>query len=88
MSAQSIEPTESRPAETVAGIIAAAALAVGAISVVYRPVRLDVPALIIALVAVAIGGRHSRLAAAAVAVVTVGWVLGMIFAIVQEKPLW
>ena len=60
MSAQSIEPTESRPAETVAGFIAAAALAVGAISVVYRPVRLYVPALIIALVAVGIGGRHSR----------------------------
>ena len=88
MSAQPVERSESRPAETVAGVIAAAALAVGAISIVYRPVRLDVPALIVALIAVAIGGRHSRLAAAAVAVVTIGWVLGMIYGIVQEKPLW
>jgi len=44
--------------------------------------------LLVALIAVGIGGRFSRLAAAAVAVITVGWVIGMIVAIVAEKPLW
>ena len=72
-------PRRSRPAETVAGFIAAAALAVGVIAIVYRPVRLSPPALLVALIAVGIGGRFSRLAAAAVAVITVGWVLGMIY---------
>ncbi len=89
MSAQPVEAREdSRPAETVAGFIAAAALAVGVIAIVYRPVRLSPPALLVALIAVGIGGRFSRLAAVAVAVITVGWVLGMIYGIVQEEPLW
>jgi hypothetical protein len=72
----------------VAGFIAAAALAVGVIAIVYRPVRLAPPAMIVALIAVGIGGRFSRLAAAAVAVITVGWVLGMIYGVVQDEPLW
>jgi hypothetical protein len=90
LSAQPAEARQDggRPAETVAGFIAAAALAVGVIAIVYRPVRLSPPALLIALIAVGIGGRFSRLAAAAVAVITVGWVLGMIYAIVQDEPLW
>jgi hypothetical protein len=78
----------TRPAETVAGIIAAVALAIGVIAIVYRPVRLSPAALVVALIAAGIGGRHSRLAAAAVAVVSVGWVLGMIYGVVEEKPLW
>ena len=89
MSAQPVEANDGgRPAETVAGIMAAAALAVGVIAIVYRPVRLSPVALLVALIAVGIGGRFSRLAAAAVAVITVGWVLGMIYAIVQDEPLW
>ena len=89
MSAQPVEARdETRPAETVAGFLAAAALAVGAIAIWYRPVRLAPVALLVALIAVGIGGRFSRLAAAAVAVITVGWVIGMIVAIVAEKPLW
>jgi hypothetical protein len=89
VSAQPVEADESgSAAETVAGFIAAAALAVGVIAIIYRPVRLSPPALLIALIAVGIGGRFSRLAAAAVAVITVGWVLGMIYGIVQEEPLW
>ena len=77
-----------RPAEAVAGIIAALALAVGLIAIFYRPVRLSPVALVIALIAAGIGGRHARLAAAAVAVVSVGWVLGMIYSVLEDKPLW
>jgi hypothetical protein len=77
-----------RPAETVAGIIAAAALFVGVIAIFYRPVRLSPVALVVALIAAGIGGRHARLAAAAVAVISVGWVLGMIYAVVEDEPLW
>ena len=47
------EQGATRPAETVAGFIAAAALAVGVIAIYYEPVKLAVPALIVALIAVA-----------------------------------
>jgi hypothetical protein len=77
-----------RPAETVAGVIAAVALFVGAIAIFYRPVRLSPVALVVALIAAGIGGRHARLAAAAVAVISVGWVLGMIYCVVEDEPLW
>jgi hypothetical protein len=83
---EAVEPR--RPAETVAGIIAAAALFVGLIAIFYRPVRLSPVALVVALIAAGIGGRHARLAAAAVAVISVGWVLGMIYCVVEDEPLW
>jgi hypothetical protein len=78
----------TRPAETVAGFIAAAAIAVGAIAIFYEPVKLAVPALVVALIAVTIGGRFHRLASIAVAVCTIGWVLGMIYAVIEGNPLW
>jgi uncharacterized membrane protein YoaK (UPF0700 family) len=78
----------TRPAETVAGFIAAAALAVGVIAIYYEPVKLAIPALIVALIAVAIGGRFHRLSTIAVGVITVGWVLGMIYAVIEGNPLW
>jgi hypothetical protein len=83
---EAVEPR--RPAETVAGVIAAAALFVGVIAIFYRPVRLSPVALVVALIAAGIGGRHARLAAAAVAVISVGWVLGMIYCVVEDEPLW
>jgi hypothetical protein len=83
---EAVEPR--RPAETVAGIIAAAALFVGLIAIFYRPVRLSPVALVVALIAAGIGGRHARLAAAAVAVISVGWVVGMIYCVVEDEPLW
>jgi hypothetical protein len=83
---EAVEPRRS--AETVAGVIAAAALFVGVIAIFYRPVRLSPVALVVALIAAGIGGRHARLAAAAVAVISVGWVLGMIYSVVEDEPLW
>jgi hypothetical protein len=78
----------TRPADAVAGLIATVALTVGLISIVYRPVRVAPVALVVALIAAAMGGRHARLAAWAVGVVSVSWVLGMIYSIVADKPLW
>jgi hypothetical protein len=77
-----------RPAELVAGFLAAAALAAGGIAVAYRPVRLGVFAILLALIAAGIGGRFSRLATASVLLVTACWVLGMILAVVTRNPLW
>lgn len=77
-----------RPAEAVAGFLAAASITVSAIAIVYRPVRLAPFALLIAFVAVAMGGRHSRLAAIAVAAGTVGWLAGMAVAVLTESALY
>jgi hypothetical protein len=77
-----------RPAETVAGFLAALALAAGGLSLAYRPVRLGIFAIIAALVAAGIGGRHGRLAAIAAVVATVCWVVGMTIAILTRNPIY
>jgi hypothetical protein len=86
----SVGPVEERAssADAVAGFLATIALFAGLLSIVYRPVRIGPAALVIALIAVAMGGRHARLATWAVAVVTVGWVAGMIVAVVTESPVY
>ena len=75
-------------ADAVAGFLAAAAIAAGLLSIVWRPSRIGPVALVIALVAVGMSGRNERLGAAAVAVVAVGWVLGMIFAVLTDNPVY
>jgi hypothetical protein len=77
-----------RPADTVAGFLAALALFVSLIGVVYRPVRVIPAAVVVALVALGIGGRHQRLAAFALAVTAVAWVVGMTVAATTGNDLW
>lgn len=86
----SVGPSEDRYTQTdaVVGFLAAAALAAGLLSIVYKPARIGPVALVIALIAVGIGGRNERLATAAVATVSVGWVLGMIIAVITENPVY
>jgi hypothetical protein len=79
----------TRPAEAVGGFLAAASMALSAVAMVYRPVRLVPFALVIAFVAVGLtSGRHARLAAAAVAVGALGWLVGMIVAVLTGKPIF
>jgi hypothetical protein len=75
-------------ADTVAGFLATIALFAGLISIAYKPVRIGPVALVVALIAVAMGGRHERLATWAVATVTVGWIAGMIVCVLTDRPLW
>jgi hypothetical protein len=86
VNAQPVE--QNRPAETVAGFLAAVAIVAALLSLAYRPIRLDPFAIVLALIAAGIGGRHARLAAVAVATASVCFILGMIIAIVTEKPLF
>jgi hypothetical protein len=86
VSAQPIK--RDRPADTVAGFLATIALFAGLLSIAYKPVRIGPFALVVALIAVAMGGRHERLATWAVASVTVGWIAGMIVCVLTERPLW
>jgi len=76
------------PAELVAGFLSSMAIAVAAIGVAYKPVRLIPAAFVLAVVAAGIGGPHRRLAAVAVGVATVAFVVGMTIAVWTSNPLY
>ena len=78
----------SSPAETVAGFLAAAAIFVSLTGIAYRPLRLVPAALVLALIAVGIGGRATRLATWAVAIGAVSFAVGMAAAVITSNPLW
>ena len=86
---ESRPPARRDPAShVVAGFLAAAALFAGLVAIVYYPGRVGPGAILVALIAAAMGGFQSRLAAIAVAVATAGWFVGMIVAIVLERPIF
>jgi len=86
---ESRSPARRDPAaHVVAGFLAAAAIFAGLIAIVYYPGRVGPGAILVALLAAAMGGFQSRLAAIAVAVATAGWFVGMVVAIVLERPLF
>ncbi len=62
----------SRPAETLAGF----------------PLRLIPFGILLALIAIGIGGRSERLATVAVAVGAASFAVGMAVAVVTSHPLW
>ena len=86
--------------DTLSGLMSAAAiflaligatdlhLSISGQDVQMRPVRIGVAAVVLALIAAGMGGRHKKLAMVAVAIAGAGWVLGMIVAVVTEKPLF
>ena len=79
---------QSRPAETVAGFLAAAAIFVSLVGVAYRPLRLIPFAIVLALIAVGIGGRAERLATYAVAIGAACFTIGLAVAVITSHPLW
>ena len=76
------------PAELVGGFLSAMAIAVAAIGIVHKPVRLIPAAFVLAVIAAGIGGPHRRLAAIAVGVATVAFVVGMTIAVWTSNPLY
>jgi hypothetical protein len=84
----SVPERRERSAESVAGFLAAASLAVSAVGLVSKPVRTIPVAILVALIALAMGGRHQRLAAFAVFVGAAAFVVGMTIAVAREAALW
>ncbi len=78
----------SHQGETIAGLLAALSLFASLIAIAYRPARLIPVALLLALIAAAIGGRHHRLAGLAIAVGAVCFVVGMALAVLTNHPLY
>lgn len=86
MSAQPVQ--RDRPADTIAGFLAAVAIVAALLSLAYRPIRLDPFAIVVAFVAAGMADRNRRLAAIAVATASVCFILGLVIAIWAQKPLF
>ena len=80
--------SEDRPADTIAGLLAALSVLASAVGLVYRPARLIPFALLLAVVAVAMGGRSSRLSAAALVIGGICFVVGMALAVLTNNPVF
>lgn len=77
-----------KPSEAVAGYLAALAIFVALIGVAWHPLRLIGPAIVVSLVAAAMGGRHRRLAFASVLIVGGCFFFGMMIAVITSHALW
>ena len=77
-----------RPAELVAGFLAALALFGGLIAVVERPVPIGLFSIFVGFVAAGMAERQQRLAALGVAVASIGFLGGMIVSVITSRPLW
>lgn len=86
MSAQ--PESRERPADVVAGLLASLAIFASLIGIAYRPVRLIPAALLLALLAASLSGRHLRLAAFAIGIGGACFVIGMAAAVITDHPLF
>ncbi len=77
-----------RPAETVAGLLAAGALFIGFIELLYRPFRLAPAALILLLIATVMSKRQQRLIGLGFAVVGICFVVGAAVQVLAKHPLY
>jgi hypothetical protein len=88
MSTQPHPVTEDRASDWIAGFLASVALFASLIGLAYRPVRIIPFALLLALIAAGMGGRHQRLSTAALAVGAVCFVVGMAIAVITNNPIF
>jgi hypothetical protein len=77
-----------RPSEMIAGLLAAIAIAAALIGLAWHPLRLVPFAMLLSLIAAAMGGRHQRLAFAAAMISAACFFFGVTIAVVAETPLW
>ncbi len=80
--------TADRPADAVAGLLAALAIVASLVALDYRPVRITPFAILISLIAAGIGGRNQRLAAIALGVSGACFIVGTFFAIITNHPIF
>ena len=77
-----------RPAEAVAGLLAAGATFLGFFELLYRPFRLVPVAVILLLIATVMSTRHQRLIAFGFAVVGICFVVGAAIQVLTHHPLY
>jgi hypothetical protein len=84
----SFEPTHTRSTDSIAGYLAAMAIFICLIGLVWHPLRLILPGIVVAMVAAGMGGRHRRLAFAAVLISAACFFFGMLIAVITQRALW
>jgi hypothetical protein len=77
-----------RPADMVAGFLAAVAIFGGVIAIAVRPVPIGIFSIFVGLLGAALAERNERLAAIGVAVAGSGFLAGMIICAITSRPLW
>lgn len=82
------QSARDRPAETVAGFLAAVAIVGGLIAIAERPVPIGLFSIFVGLVAAAMADRNQRLAAVGVTIAASGFLAGMIVSVITSRPLW
>jgi hypothetical protein len=82
------EDGATSPSENVAGFLAALSIFAAVISLAWHPLRLVMPAILIALIAAGIGGRYKRLSFVAVMICAACFFFGLTIAVVTSRPLW
>ncbi|HEX5174328.1 MAG TPA: hypothetical protein VFV91_09325 [Gaiellaceae bacterium] len=82
------EDSGRRTSETVAGFLSSVAIFVSLVGIAWRPLRLIIPSLAIALVASGMGSGKGRLQFAAVLICGVSLFLGFAVAVVLSHKLW
>lgn len=82
------QTARERPAELVAGFLAVLAMVGGFIAAIERPVPVGVASILIGFLAAGLADRNQRLAAAGVAVASLGFLVGMIVSVTISRPLW
>lgn len=89
MSAYEQAPEARSTADTIAGFLAAMAIAICLIGIAWHPLRLILPGIVIAMVSAGMAGpRTRRLSFAAVIVAAASFFTGMLVAVVVQHPLW
>jgi hypothetical protein len=89
VSDQSLSRDEGHPAvDAVAGLLAAAAIAVAVVGIAYRPARLTPAAILLSLIAAAMSTRWRTLAAVAAVVAGLAWLVGMSIAVLTDGPIF
>ena len=81
-------PEARRNSDRVAGYLCAFSFALSGIALVRTPGLLAVAAILVALVAVVMTRAHRMLAAFAVGVATLAFLLGMVFAVLTDGALY
>jgi hypothetical protein len=80
--------SRERPADAIAGLLASLSIFASLAGIAYRPGRLIPSALLLALLAAAMSGRHLRLAAFAIGIGGACFVIGMAAAVITDHPLY
>jgi hypothetical protein len=80
--------SSARPAELVAGFLSVISIAGSIIGLVWYPLRFSPFAVLLALIAVAMSPKNSRLPLAAVAVGAICFVVGMTIAVATDNPIY